>query len=79
MEQFNRDALLKPQMSASECVEAMRTVGFRISVMALMDGLEEGYYPFGRIKSRGVTGRRTPEIYRGDFERWLKEKLGVGA
>ena len=70
---------MSPQMSASECVKVMREAGFRISVMTLMDGLENGYYPFGRIKSIGGTGRRTPEIYRGDFERWLKEKLGVGA
>lgn len=67
---------MSPQLTASQAVREMRAMGFKLNVPDLMDGIEQGYYPFGRIKRRGATGRRTPEIYRVDFERWIKEKTG---
>jgi hypothetical protein len=67
----------KPVMTLSECVRVMREAGFRTSEKAIADGIEKGYYPFGRIKGVGPTGRRATEIYRVKFEAWMQEMTGV--
>lgn len=61
----------RPVMTLGECVEAMRDAGIRCSARSVGDGLSDGSYPFGRIKSVGKTGYRSFEIFRSDFERWL--------
>lgn len=61
----------RPVMTLNECVEAMREAGIRCSARSVSDGLADGSYPFGRIKSVGKTGYRSFEIFASDFERWL--------
>lgn len=67
---------MKPVMTLKECAEELRRLGVRTSETAIADALEAGIYPFGRLKSLGKTGRRTFEIWRVDFERWLRERTG---
>lgn len=65
----------RPIITLHECVTAMRSVGIPCSMRTVGDGIEEGVYPFGRIKSVGKTGYRSFEIWRVDFERWLRERM----
>lgn len=65
-----------PTMTLNECATEMRNHGIRCSEMDVADAIEHGIYPFGRVKRVGNTGRRTFEIWRVDFERWLKERTG---
>ncbi len=60
-------------MTATECVEVLRKHGVRLTVKTLVDGLEAGAYPFGRVTSGGE--RRMVEIYRVDFCEWLHSKI----
>lgn len=62
-----------PTMTLIECVEEMRNYGIRCSPMEVGDCIENGTYPFGRVKS-ATDKRRTFEIWRVDFEAWLREK-----
>lgn len=66
----------RPIMTLSECVSEMREYGIPCSPMDVGDAIENRIYPFGRVKAAGKTGRRTFEIWRVDFERWLKERIG---
>lgn len=63
-----------PTMTLKDCTEAMRGYGIPCTERDIADAIEQGIYPFGRIKRRGTTGRRTFEIWRVDFERWLSER-----
>lgn len=63
-----------PTMTLKDCATEMRDCGIRCTEMDIADAIESGIYPFGRVKRRGNTGRRTLEIWRVDFERWLAEK-----
>lgn len=65
-----------PTMTLSEVVTAMRKAGFKTGETAVADAIETGRYPFGQVVGRGKTGRRKLEIFRVDFEKWLKEKIG---
>lgn len=65
-----------PNMTLKECTEAMRDVGIRCTETSIADAIELGIYQFGRVKHIGKTGRRTIEIWRVDFEKWLKERIG---
>lgn len=67
---------MNPMMNLKECADAMRDVGFRTSETCIADGIESGRYPFGALLSVGQTGRRRFEIYRVDFEAWLRSKTG---
>lgn len=62
-------------ISATEAVRLLRERGVRMSVPRLIHGIEAGYYSFGRVTGYGATGRRTVEIYRKDFEKWMEEVL----
>ena len=62
-------------MTATECVEVLRRYGVNSSIKTLIDGIESGVYPFGRIVSTGETGRRYVEIFRVDFCQWLQSKI----
>ena len=61
-------------VTATEAAKVLRSKGMKISVRRLVDGIQDGSYPFGRIVSTGGTGRRSVEIFRGDLERFIKEK-----
>lgn len=63
-----------PMMTLKDCVVEMRTYGIKCKEMDVADAIEDGTYPFGRLKRVGNTGRRTFEIWRVDFERWLRER-----
>ena len=65
----------KATMSAYECCKEMRELGIPCTVTGIVDGIECGAYGFGRIKKRGPTGRRTVEIFRVEFQRWIREKV----
>lgn len=67
---------MKPMMNLKECADAMRRAGFHTTESGIADGIISGRYPFGALLSVGQTGRRRFEIYRVDFEAWLKSKTG---
>lgn len=69
---------MKPTLTAKEAATEMRRAGFRISEQALINGIEYGAYPFGDIVSVGASGRRTVQIFRSAFEKWLKEVISDG-
>ncbi len=62
-------------MTATECVDVLRKHGVRLTVKTLVDGLEAGAYPFGRVTSGGTGERRLVEIFRVDFCEWLHSKI----
>lgn len=62
-------------MTATECVEVLRKHGVRITAKTLIDGIEAGAYPFGRLISPGAEERRLVEIFRVDFCEWLHSKI----
>ena len=65
----------KPTMTLMEVYSEMREAGIRCSPKVISAGIASGAYPFGRVVSEGETGRRTLEIFRVDFERWLQSKM----
>lgn len=60
-------------ISASEAVRLLRERGVKMTVPRLINGIESGYYGFGKVISVGATGRRTVEIYRKQFIKWMEE------
>ena len=62
-------------MTPSECVEVLRNYGMKTTTRVIIDGIESGAYPFGRIVYKGETGRRKVEIFRIHFCQWLHEML----
>lgn len=65
-----------PTMTLKECAAAMRERNVPCTETGIANAIEDGAYPFGRIKHVGKTGRRSIEIWRVDFERWLAERTG---
>lgn len=61
-------------MTILDVYYAMREAGIATSPTRISAGIASGAYPFGRVVSTGETGRRTIEIFRVDFEAWLKSK-----
>ena len=59
-------------ISATEAVKLLREHGIRMSVQRLIHGIEAGYYSFGKVIGKGASGRRTVEIYRHEFEKWME-------
>lgn len=64
----------KMVLSVTECAAEMRKHGIPCSTRNIGDAIANGIYPFGRVKCEGATGRRTFEIWRVDFEAWLRSK-----
>ena len=64
----------KLTMTVTEVYYAMREAGIRSSPKTISAGIASGAYPFGRVVSQGETGRRTLEIFKVDFDAWLKSK-----
>lgn len=62
-------------MTLRDVCRAMSAAGIRCTEKVIADGIDCGAYPFGRIISRGETGRRTVQIFRVDFEAWLESKM----
>lgn len=63
-----------PTMTLNDCAVEMRNHGIKCTEMDIGDSIESGAYPFGRVKHYGNTKRRAFEIWRVDFERWLRER-----
>lgn len=61
-------------MTLHEVYCAMRNAGIPCSPKSISAGIACGAYSFGRVVSEGETGRRTLEIFRVDFDAWLKSK-----
>lgn len=66
--------MAKLTMSVIEVMTEMRKAGIHCNARQISDGIDMGVYPFGRVSNIGVTGRRTLEIFRVDFEAWLASK-----
>ena len=66
--------MANPMVTATEAASIMRSAGIRTSATRIVDGIESGAYPFGRIVSVGPNGRRVTEIFRKDFYEFLREK-----
>lgn len=64
---------MKPTISATEAVKLLRERGVRITVARLISGIQQGYYPWGRVVGYGETGRRTVEIFTKEFAAWMEE------
>lgn len=62
-------------MTIDDVCKAMRAAGIPCSKDRVSAGLKTGCYPFGRIVNVGPTHRHTFEIYRVDFEAWLRTKI----
>lgn len=67
--------MAKLTMTISEVCKEMRKAGIPCSNTRVSAGLQTGYYPFGRVVNVGPTERHTFEIYRVDFEAWLRSKV----
>lgn len=64
-------------LTLHDCATIMRNRGFKTSTGRLAKGIESGVYPFGRMINRGPSGRRSFEIFAGDFYRWLDQRAGM--
>lgn len=62
-------------MTASEVCQELRLRGIPTTATKVIDGIESGAYPFGRISHVGEHGRRRVEIFRVDFDAWIKSKV----
>lgn len=67
---------MKATMTLNEVASAMRDAGIRASAARVADDIETGVYTFGRVTKTSPRGRRSYEIFRVDFYRWLSEKTG---
>ena len=65
----------KLTMTILDVYHAMREAGISTSPTTISAGITSGAYPFGRVVSTGETGRKTFEIFRVDFEKWLESKV----
>ena len=63
-----------PMVTAKETASIMRRLGIPTSTSKIVDGIESGAYPFGRIVRVGESGRRTTEIFRKDLYEFLRGK-----
>ena len=63
-----------PMVTAKETASIMRRLGISTSTSKIVDGIESGAYPFGRIVRVGKSGRRTTEIFRKDLYDFLRGK-----
>lgn len=62
-------------MTLHEVYEEMKEAGIRCSMKVISDGIATGAYSFGRVVNTGETGRRTLQIFRVDFENWIRSKM----
>lgn len=65
----------KLTMTLRETYYAMRAAGIPCNEKMISAGIASGAYPFGRVVQVGETGRRTLEIFRVDFDAWLKTRI----
>ncbi len=61
-------------MTATECAREMSRIGIKSTAKKVVNGIACGAYPFGRIINESEI-RRCVEIYRVDFEAWIKSKI----
>jgi len=67
---------MKITVTATEAAKMLRKAGMRISTKRLVDGIEKGEYPFGKVISTGPNGRRTVEIYQVQLIAWIDYMQG---
>lgn len=69
----------KLTMNINEAAKALRDAGIPITAARLADGIEQGYYPVGRMVSKDPnTGRRAFEIFRVDLMAFVDSKTPKG-
>lgn len=61
-------------MGIKDVAARLREAGMRASERSVSDGIVSGAYPFGRVVRVNPSGRHTFQIFRVDFEAWLKTK-----
>ena len=66
----------KPKLNTEELMRELRARGFSISHKTLMEGIENGVFPFVRVMGESLTGRKRFMILRSDFEDWANDRLG---
>lgn len=66
---------MKLTMTVAEVARELHQFGMRASPTYVANAIESGHFPFGRLVSTGAAGRRTFEIFRVDFQRWLEERI----
>ena len=71
--------MAKLTMTMRELVREMRAVGIQCTDRIVSDGIASGLYPFGNVVNVGQTGRRTIQVFRVDFEAWLRSKTPQAA
>lgn len=64
-------------MTATECAREMSRLGIKTTSTKVVNGIAGGAYPFGRIINESEL-RRCVEIFRVDFDAWLKSKIPEG-
>lgn len=65
----------KLTMTIMEVYLSMRNAGIPSSPKKISAGIASGAYPFGRVVAVGETGRKTIEVFRVDFQNWLKSRI----
>ena len=65
----------KLTMTVMEVYIEMREAGIPNSPKKISAGIASGAYPFGRVVAVGETGRKTIEVFRVDFQNWLKSRI----
>lgn len=66
---------MKMTMTASDVVKELRKLGMHTDIRRVVDGIECGAYPFGRIVRSGpACKRRSVEIFTVDFWAWVASK-----
>lgn len=69
-----RGEMMRITVTCNECLQMLREAGMKISAKRLVDGFQDGSYPFGRVISVGDTGRRRCEIFAKDVREWIESK-----
>lgn len=63
-----------PTLTPEEVAQVLRAIGVRTTATRIREGIRQGKYPFGIVIDLATP---TYEIYRKDFEKWLREKFDV--
>lgn len=63
-----------PTMSPEEVATILRGIGVHTSATRIREGIRQGKYPFGIVIDFASPAY---EIYRKDFEKWMREKFDV--
>lgn len=65
----------KLTLNVNEAARMLREAGIPMTAAKLSDGIEGGFYPFGRLVSKDErSGRRSFEIFTVDVAAFIREK-----